>query len=407
MPRTVFTFIAALFFTTMLFAQNPEPHPRNIPSHPEYGFWNEELNVIQNAPALDRVFAALAIFNDHATTRIDIAHIGDSHIQADMLTAAIRHHFQTEFADGGRGLVVPMQVAGTNEPRDYRSSSNVAWQRKRICFPQEPLPIGIGGVTVRTTQPAARLTIRGTRPSIDAVKVFATPHEGAAFTVCDSAGNVMLRSEEMSHSANAYTAYLPYPVREFSLVTAPTISPENPFTLFGISLDDHTGVAYHAIGVNGAMYAHYNAAGTTFHEQLAELAPALIIVALGTNEAQTPSGAACEHEIATFVQNLQKYNPQASLLLVVPYPSYLHRKHPNPNLETVREAIVHYATANGIAYYDPLTAGGGIASAHAWKQTGLLGGDGVHYAAKGYALQADWLYAALMKAFRDYQLRKK
>lgn len=55
-------------------------------------------------------------FNNVDSTSVTILHIGDSHIQADVLTDRVRKHFWNRFGSGGRGLITPLKICGTNEP---------------------------------------------------------------------------------------------------------------------------------------------------------------------------------------------------------------------------------------------------------------------------------------------------
>src|SRR5690349_22826079 len=75
------------------------------------------------------------------------------------MTAVIRRNFQVHFGNAGRGLIVPLRVAQTNEPNNFKTSSNVVWKSKRCVFPDQPVPIGIGGVTIETFDPQAALDI--------------------------------------------------------------------------------------------------------------------------------------------------------------------------------------------------------------------------------------------------------
>src|SRR5207302_10691280 len=47
---------------------------------------------------------------------VRIMHFGDSHVAADVLTAAIRHRFQQDFGDGGAGFIVPKNPMTTRRP---------------------------------------------------------------------------------------------------------------------------------------------------------------------------------------------------------------------------------------------------------------------------------------------------
>jgi len=65
-----------------------------------------------------------------------------------------------EFGNGGRGLIFPGRVARTNEPSNFFTSSGSLWEVSALFFPEQPLPIGIGGITLRTVQANAALTIK-------------------------------------------------------------------------------------------------------------------------------------------------------------------------------------------------------------------------------------------------------
>jgi hypothetical protein len=116
-------------------------------------------NVIQNAAHLDTFFESLYQLQLSSDRNINIVHIGDSHIQADYMTSVIRRNFHRHFGNGGRGLIVPLRVAGTNEPNNFKTASRVSWKSKRCVFPEQPLPIGIGGVTIETNNADGNLEI--------------------------------------------------------------------------------------------------------------------------------------------------------------------------------------------------------------------------------------------------------
>src|SRR5690606_13082756 len=124
-----------------------------------YGLEVAGDNVIQNANYLDDFYESLFQLQHQEAGKISIVHIGDSHIQADYMTSIIRRNFHRHFGNAGRGLVVPLRVAGTNEPNNYKTTSNVAWQSKRCVFPDQALPIGVGGVTISTSASGADLEI--------------------------------------------------------------------------------------------------------------------------------------------------------------------------------------------------------------------------------------------------------
>ena len=62
---------------------------------------------IENPAALSSFFKALdEMKNGHRLEPVRIAHYGDSHTAADILTAGIRRQFQHDFGDGGPGYMI-------------------------------------------------------------------------------------------------------------------------------------------------------------------------------------------------------------------------------------------------------------------------------------------------------------
>ncbi|HEY5747095.1 MAG TPA: hypothetical protein VIU12_13510, partial [Chryseolinea sp.] len=98
---------------------------------PSYGLANDTVNLIQNADYLDSFFESLVQLKTMGRGKVNIIHLGDSHIQADFITDVVRRHFQNDFGNAGRGLIVPGRVAGTNEPNNFRTGSTTTWKAKR------------------------------------------------------------------------------------------------------------------------------------------------------------------------------------------------------------------------------------------------------------------------------------
>jgi len=93
-----------------------------------------EQHSIKNAPLLYPFFEKLVQLEKNKEGKINIVHIGDSHIQGDFLTNAARKLLQQQFGDGGRGFIFPYsQNKPTNKP--YYFSTNAIWQ---ICRNNQP-----------------------------------------------------------------------------------------------------------------------------------------------------------------------------------------------------------------------------------------------------------------------------
>jgi lysophospholipase L1-like esterase len=373
---------------------------------------NEEANTIQNAAHLDEFFDALIRLKTTGKGKINIVHIGDSHIQGDFLTDVVRKNFQHDFGNAGRGLIVPYRVANTNEPPNFRTSSSSVWQSKRCVHPTQPLPIGIGGVTIRTDLPQTDLTIRVNSNeqrdySFNAVTLFFQKDSTSFhFSVLDTA------NAELAHIGpfpdgpfvNSSRVLLPRAVKQISFRTVGVNEAQRQAVIFGVNLENRRpGILYHAIGVNGAKYVHYNAA-IHFARQTQALDPALFIISLGTNEAvdYPVLDQAIPQYIDKLVQSLREYNPKAKFILVTPPDSFRKKIKPNPGVEMMRQYIIQYAVENGLAFWDMYKATGGKDSATQWKNKGLLRPDGIHFSRDGYAYQGDLFYQAIMKRYNNY-----
>lgn len=133
---------------------------------------------LQNDTFLYPFFERLHALENQQTQKVRIAHIGDSHIQADFLTKGVRQHFQRDFGNGGRGLIFPYKIAKTNGPLDFAITTDVDWKAKRNVFPQQPMEIGVSGITIGTEKPHYHLQIRiDSNDFMDSLVIF---HEGAS-----------------------------------------------------------------------------------------------------------------------------------------------------------------------------------------------------------------------------------
>lgn len=369
-------------------------------------------NAIQNPGDLDPFFQKLLRLKINKAGQINIIHIGDSHIQADYLTNQLRQNFQREFGNGGRGFLIPARVAQTNEPNNYLSQSNSTWESKRIVFPDQPLPTGLGGVVVRSLDENAVLNFSiKNYPDLNygftrLTAYFLKEPRSYNLIITDSTYRILAYMGTYSDSAvkNSATVNLPYSINDISIKTLKNLPIQDRITFFGFNFQtENPGIIYHAIGANGAKFKHY-LSDDFFIEQTSSLNPDLIIVALGTNEALDHPyfDPKFPQDMDEFIQQLKKQNPSAPILLSIPPDSYKRKTKRNPGVQNIRRYLLDYARDKNLPYYDLYEAGGGVHSADQWKKAELLRDDGVHFTRQGYELQGDMFYDALMNAYNAY-----
>jgi lysophospholipase L1-like esterase len=390
-------------------AQDTIPYPTSS----GYDFIQTETNVIHNSVSLSLFYEKLYQVKKIKQATLNIIQIGDSHTQADFASGTTRVLLQQEFGNAGRGLIFPGRVARTNEPSTIYSSSTGSWENKRIIYINQPMPIGIGAMTLHTTDSKASILLK-TKP-IENINYafnkvtffFQKDFSSYNLVVKDSIGQYMAYVGPYSlEDSNTSRIQLPFVTNQIEFQTLQSTPSQNQFTLFGINLENSKpGILYHAIGGNGAKVKHYLEA-TYFSEQTSELTPDLFIISLGTNEA-------IEHpyvdpkfttQLNTFVEQLKARNPNALFLFTIPADFYKKKTRRNPGVEFIRNKLIEYAEEHQYAYWDLYTVGGGSHSADLWKKNNLMQSDGIHFTKVGYQLQGRLLYEAIIKGYNEYVL---
>jgi len=378
-----------------------------------YGFIQQDDNVIQQAQHLAPVFGKLHEQRVQGGKKIHIVHIGDSHILGNFLTREVRERLQRAFGDAGRGLIFPYKLANSNGPKDYLVETNVRWngancQRDR----DEQTPFGASGFSLETPHSKAELTFRLRDTATSETHLF------TKITVLQykSLGeyDLEVRDEVTNQKAQLFlegdyarSYYFDRPVGQMTLAAKRTNGQQKALSFDGVSLENElSGVVYHSIGVNGARFQDWVRA-EYFARQVAELQPDLIILSMGTNEAQGRTEPDfLYNSIKNLTAALAEHSPSTCFMLTTPADSYLRGKGLNPNMAGVCAVIRKFARDKGYALWDMFGFTGGENSAVNWKSTGLMSSDSVHYSKLGYAVQGKLLYQSIIKGYNEFVTAK-
>ncbi len=116
-------------------------------------FVEETKLSIYNDNALLNTFTKLVDIEKNQARKLRIVHIGDSHIQADIVTDYIRQHLQSKFGNAGLGFTFPYKLAGANGTSKHaKFTSNASFNSYKIIKPKEDKPVGISGIALYTDQ---------------------------------------------------------------------------------------------------------------------------------------------------------------------------------------------------------------------------------------------------------------
>ncbi len=353
---------------------------------------------------------------------VSIVHIGDSHTQADITTGTMRELMQYDYGNAGRGLITPLKISGTNQPKDYVFQSRNSWNPAKLMSSNWRHTMGFTGTSIRPVTSSSEITV-GTSDRDDY----------NPFTSLTIFHNGKLNVKSVTGEGDNKIAFRAIPSRDYTQILLP--SPETQvtvsftsagdLTIFGVSLSgDRPGLYYHAIGNNGAAYETYNRIGNV-GAGISPLSPDLVIISLGTNEAFGKLNVAqFTSSVNRLVKNIRAANPKAAILLTTPMECHRSvtttrkvrvknkkgkyrtvRKSSrsytvNANIAPIRKAILDYGKANGIAVYDWYEVAGGQGASTSWINQELFAKDRVHHTQKGYALEGRLLYDALTDAVR-------
>ena len=128
--------------------------------------------------------------------KINIVHVGDSHIQADLMTNVVRERLQAEYGNAGRGLVFPYNLAKTNGPWDVRFSSNGSFSSFRNVSTVSSANIGLTGILLQAKKEefAIELNAKESDNYFTTIKIL-TPNNVPSFDLATAKKTIVFESQ--------------------------------------------------------------------------------------------------------------------------------------------------------------------------------------------------------------------
>jgi lysophospholipase L1-like esterase len=340
-----------------------------------------------------------------AVTRI--VHYGDSHVAADLLTGALRSHFQRDFADAGAGFLLAGKPWPWYRREGIAGGSSAGWQVDGVkqAALAEDGRLGLAGVSLTTDRAGERmwLTAAGERFELYLLK---QPGGGAVEVWLDGVRRHLRVSLAAPHPEPAYLALVAAPGIPHTIELR-TLAP-GLVRVFGVVAErDRAGVVYDALGVNGARASRPLAWDwPLFTDQMARRDPDLIVIAYGTNEVSDADLDFGEYRrnFAALLHRLREAAPRASLLVIAPPDRAARSGRRWRTIQALPELVKiqrQAALAAGAAFWDLFQAMGGPGAINRWAAQAppLAQADRVHLTRDGYRLVADALYHELLRGY--------
>lgn len=379
----------------------------------KYPFMHLEENVILipgDDDKIEQFFDKLDDLAFRGEGEINVLHMGGSHVQAGMLSQAMRENLQrmSPGLKGNRGFFFPFSLAQTNEPRNYSFTSRASWSGYRCSVSSHNAEWGMSGITTETSDLDAVVSLRAYdgdtgRYAFTGIRIFHPNHGTSYFPVIDSA---RFSVDTIFYDERGFTEFrFKRPYREFTFALSNPDTADK-FIWQGVQyLDNWPGLSYHSIGVNGASTKSYLRCDD-FEKNIGAIAPDLVVFGIGINDAYMSEESFSPEEFGarydTLMTILEEANPDVVFLFLTNNDSYYRRRFANPNALAVRDVMMRLAEERDAIVWDLFEVMGGMGSIDLWVDYDLARRDRIHFTREGYELQAQLLSYAIEKAWLNH-----
>lgn len=374
-----------------------------------------------------------------ASQNLNILHIGGSHVQAGMLTNAVRMPFEP-WAD--HGLLFPFRAIKTNGSLSYRFDYTGMWKGSRCVNEQPDAALGLAGAAAITSDKESSITLRlkdEGRWDFDRLTVLGEVSDPSVVPYLVTSSNDTLWADPvltnvdgqnaqwrfvLQQADSVVTLYCQGLTRDLTKLLKRKMSDKQRRAQYKPLEDSHFfilrgmipessrhGVTYSESGVNGAAVPSWLRTSQHFEEELSLLPPDLVVFGIGINDANVPreefDTAAFKRDYRLLMERIRSVSPNCCFLWITNNDCAFTvgkgkkaRKTPNMNTEMVRQAMLALAKEENGAVFDVFGLMGDLKSSISWNELGLMQKDRIHFTREGYELIGNLLYKAIDE---DYQ----
>lgn len=349
------------------------------------------------------------LFEDRG--KVNIVHIGGSHVQGGTLSHTLRVHLSQLSPEVmvERGFFFPHRLANTNMPGNISVKKLGTWEGCRNSISRNNCSWGFSGINAMTRDTEAGFVLRSHHTEQRAYKFSElrlfehVPTNTMTPIITPSPDSLWL------DSLNGVRRLFYRELQDSVAVSFEHDSDLAPlYTLQGVQfVREEPGIVYHALGVNGASTESF-LRSENFVEQGRYVSPDLVIFGLGINDAYKSKSAWHPEEYKlrydTLVQWFQTINPECTFIFMTNNDSYYRRKAPNENALDVVQVMKRLSKEHDAAIWDLFGVMGGLGSIALWEDAALAKSDKIHFTNLGYQLNSDLLFWAL---WEDYERHLK
>lgn len=366
---------------------------------------------IENPRALRPFFDQLHQLElDPKSSLVRVIQFGDSHTAGDTFTGALRTLFQQKFGDGGAGFSFAGYPFAGYHIHGTKRAQSTGWLALGTHLNDiGDGMVGMGGVSLKTEAAGNWVSLDADATSLQ-VQYLIQPN-GGSIEIRDNDTLIATVSTASSDTAAPDTAgHFDTPVEpgphHFEVLTIN----QAPVRLLGLSTENASGVTYEAAGINGAEASLFLRWNEALQQTLvAEVNPALIVLAYGTNEAGdrnwTEEGYAAMFQ--RIIERCRRLAPNASILVVGPPDRALRAGRrawrPFAGVDRIVAAQRSVCRKLNCAYWDQRSRMGGLGSMRDWVSISWAQPDHTHFTGEGYTELASALFSDITEQYDRYQ----
>ena len=353
------------------------------------------------------------------TAPVTILQIGDSHTANDSFAGRLREQFQSRFGDAGRGVLQPGVPFKYYRP-DRVAAASSGWIAERAG--RATGPVGIAAVRQHGGKGATMtLSAADPRDMTDVSLAFLFQPGGGSVDIATASGPQL---HVATHAATPEARWVAIPQGSSSggEITVAATGDGPVDMLSWTAANGRPGVVVANLGTIGATVDIIGRMDPALlRQELAHIAPSVILLAFGTNEAFDNGTVAADYRerFTQSVRILREAAPLAAIVVLGPPDSAKHTPkgfkgrtkcgdprwdEPKP-LSAIRDVQQDVAARLQIFFWDWQAAMGGACSMNRWaaEKPPMAASDHVHLLRPGYRATAEALFQVLMDGYERYK----
>lgn len=369
----------------------------------KYPWMNYDLNYIQFYQR-DAMNAFYEKWKQTGVKKMSIVHMGDSHVQSDVLPGEVRSILQPLLGYGGRGMVFPYSAASSYSSVHYKCTHTGTWMFCKSYQPEITLPLGVSGMTVQTLDSNASFSFIFDAPFPEhylKIRFFCRKDSSSYdFILKIGETQVKINVDSSVYKNKPYIEIMvPSTSMNMSVQLVESDTSQHRFEFYGMDIESSqsTGLTVHSVGVGASQYRAILRQELAV-EQLSTLEPDLVILDWGTNDYLYDDKIkdSLQYTIVKVIETVRKAAPNATILLTTTMDMFRKKKINVKSGPQFSDLIRRIAKEHNCAFWDWYWISGGSGMMLYFRDNGLGQPDLIHLTKKGYKLKGELLADAMI-----------